>query len=272
MLTSNQRILCFSLSITLILSFFLGAYTATLHSQSRSIDTVAGILPNKPKTLPSEPLPKFTQIFNTQEKKQLFFSYLTPIIEAVNHNVIIERKTIHSLQQKSALTAQDKKYLANVAKKYRVTSKLSDRNKFFRQLLTKVDRIPLSLVLAQAANESAWGTSRFAVKGNNLFGQWCFSRGCGLVPERRSKDATHEVAKFDTVSKSVESYILNLNRHAEYAELREIRRQLRQKNTPVNGIQLANGLAGYSERGQDYVDEIKSMIRFNNLSSLDQKS
>ena len=218
------------------------------------------------------PLPDFSHIYNTQEKKQQFFGYLIPIITSVNKSVIHEREKIITLNNKETLTLDDDKHLKLLAKKYRVDARKGFDSTFFTSLLNKVDRIPPSLVLAQAANESAWGTSRFAIKGNNLFGQWCFSKGCGLVPEHRNDDAIHEVAKFDSVFDSVKSYVLNLNRHAEYNQLRTIRNEIRQTENPINGIELANGLEGYSERGLEYVNEIQSMIRFNNLSSLDKNA
>ena len=123
--------------------------------------------------------------------------------------------------------------------------------------------------LAQAANESAWGTSRFATKGNNLFGQWCFSKGCGLVPRGRVEGASHEVAKFSSPFRSVRAYIQNLNRHPTYQELRDIRQEDRRGKDPLSGVDMAAGLLGYSERGQEYVDEIRAMIHYNNLTFYD---
>jgi Bax protein len=129
--------------------------------------------------------------------------------------------------------------------------------------------IPPSLVLAQAANESAWGTSRFARRGNNLFGQWCFSQGCGLVPRGRVEGASHEVASFSSPYRSVRSYIQNLNRHPTYQLLRDIRLKARNRDDIASGPSLAAGLLGYSERGEDYVEEIRNMIRHNNLDYYD---
>ena len=250
------------------------AATAELPSHSTSNNKVVIKQKSGAGTSLKAPLPDFAHIYNTQEKKQQFFSYLSPIITSVNKSVAEERRKIetrqNTLKNKKTLSSSENKDLSLIAKKYRVdTSKGFDAT-FFVNILNKVDQIPPSLVLAQAANESAWGTSRFAIKGNNLFGQWCFSKGCGLVPTSRNNGANHEVAKFKSVFDSVKSYVLNLNRHAEYKKLRAIRTKNRQANKPISGIDLANGLEGYSERGLDYVKEIKSMIRFNNLSSLDK--
>ncbi|MCH2098860.1 MAG: glucosaminidase domain-containing protein, partial [Pseudomonadales bacterium] len=137
------------------------------------------------------------------------------------------------------------------------------------ELLACVDVIPPSLVLAQAATESAWGTSRFARKANNLFGEWCFTAGCGLVPNHRSQGATHEVERFATVSASIDSYFHNLNSHPAYAELRAIRARAREAAATISGADLAAGLMLYSERGEDYVDELRQIIRVNDLGRFD---
>ncbi|MDX8381543.1 MAG: glucosaminidase domain-containing protein, partial [Ghiorsea sp.] len=130
-------------------------------------------------------------------------------------------------------------------------------------LLKRVDTVPLELVLSQAANESAWGTSRFARKANNLFGQWCFTKGCGLVPSRRNAGSTHEVAAFKSPQLSVRSYLRNLNTGRVYKDLRTIRAQKRAQGKTATAFELAEGLNKYSERGQAYVKEIRSMIKYN---------
>ena len=139
----------------------------------------------------------------------------------------------------------------------------------FALLRKRLDVVPPSLILARAANESAWGTSRFATKGNNLFGQWCFSKGCGLVPRGRAEGASHEVAKFSSPYRSVRAYIQNLNRHPTYQLLRDVRLEDRRENAPLSGLELAEGLRGYSERGEEYIEEIRAMIHYNNLEFYD---
>ena len=114
----------------------------------------------------------------------------------------------------------------------------------------------------------AWGTSRFAVEGNNIFGQWCFEQGCGLVPLQRKGNASYEVRKFDSISASVSAYLKNINSQYSYEELRELRAGMRSRNEPLNAIDLAAGLAAYSERGEDYVDEVQSLIVQNKLDRL----
>ena len=115
----------------------------------------------------------------------------------------------------------------------------------------------------QAANESAWGTSRFAQQGYNFFGLWCYKKGCGFVPARRNSGANHEVAKFENLSRATYTYMRNINRHDAYRELRHIRASLRRAQLPVTGLALAEGLMNYSERGAAYVNELQNMIRYN---------
>ena len=121
------------------------------------------------------------------------------------------------------------RFLSTLSEKYELdTDDLLDPD-FLALLLRRVDKIPASLALAQAANESAWGASRFAQDGKNFFGQWCYKDGCGIVPRRRVEGATYEVRSFESVMDSVESYIHNLNTFPNYQMLRRIRQQLRQQ-------------------------------------------
>lgn len=141
--------------------------------------------------------------------------------------------------------------------------------KHWNELLKRINTVPSSLALAQSANESAWGTSRFAQEGNNYFGQWCFQPGCGLVPKSRTAGKTHEVEKFSSAADSVKAYIDNLNRNSAYEKLRSLRAQRAEKNGSFSGTELAPGLLKYSERGKEYVLEIQSMIRINKLEQYD---
>lgn len=199
------------------------------------------------------------------EKKANFFSFLHPLIQQANAEVLEQRKTLLALSDDvENLSEKQSTTLAALVKSYKVDEQLTPAEQV-EQLKVKIQTIPASLVLAQAANESAWGTSRFATDGNNYFGQWCFRKGCGLVPANRSAGANHEVAKFKTPLDSVKSYIRNLNSFPPYESLRSIRQQARDEEKPVSGIDLANGLIDYSERREEYVKEIQGMIRFNKL-------
>ena len=216
-----------------------------------------------------DPLPDFSTYRDTTEKKAAFFSFLYPRIVLANSRILLERSYLLRLEGKDELTPSDKRWLDAQAERLRIEAETGSAEQF-KLLKKRLDVIPPSLVLAQAANESAWGTSRFARQGNNLFGQWCFSKGCGLVPKNRVEGASHEVAKFASPYRSVRAYIQNLNRHETYQTLREVRLQDRRSENPLSGLEMAEGLLGYSERGEDYVKEIRSMIHYNNLDFYDE--
>ncbi|NMT65201.1 glucosaminidase domain-containing protein [Marinobacter orientalis] len=215
-------------------------------------------------------LPDFSTYRDTTEKKAAFFSFLYPRIVLANSRILIEREYLQSLASKDELNKTELNWLKNQAERLRVDEEPGSAD-MFRRLESRLDVIPPSLIMAQAANESAWGTSRFALRGNNLFGQWCFSKGCGLVPQSRVEGASHEVASFDSPYLSVRSYIQNLNRHPAYQKLRDVRLRARTNGNDASGTSLAAGLIDYSERGEEYVAEIRSMIRYNNLGYYDEK-
>lgn len=120
-------------------------------------------------------------------------------------------------------------------------------------------------MLAQAAKESGWGTSRFAREGNNYFGIWCFFKGCGVTPLRRDAGRSHEVAIFDSVEQGLRYYIRAINTHVAYDGMRDLRAEKRRNNKALAGVTLASRLERYSERGMAYVREVQSMIRYNGL-------
>jgi len=214
------------------------------------------------------PLPDFSDYADTDEKKAAFFEFLFPRIVLANSRILLEREYLDALTAKPQLTGKEKQWLKNEAKRLRVDLPAAGKAQIAK-LKKRLDVIPPSLIMAQAANESAWGTSRFAVEGHNLFGQWCFSAGCGLVPLNRVSGASHEVATFSSPYRSVRAYIQNLNRHPAYQTLRDIRLTDRKQQEPLSGEGLAAGLALYSERGEEYIGEITAMIRYNNLAAYD---
>ena len=200
-----------------------------------------------------EPLPNFAAITDIKARKKAFFDYLRPMVEAENTRIKALRKS---------LATQSQEELVALAELYNIDTASSDIR---AALLKKVDTVPTSLVLAQAAIESAWGTSRFAQQGNNLFGEWCFSKGCGMVPKSRNAQAKHEVRRFNSAAESIHSYMRNLNSHAAYDQLRAKRAQQRAQQQAYNGCFLATGLTSYSQKGQAYVEMVKSFIRGNGL-------
>jgi len=227
-----------------------------------------GITDSGPGT---EPLPAFHEIEQVSEKKQRFFAYLTPVIRAENERIRSQRERLLTIVEAQRAGEEpgwlDRRFIADLADEYRLDTEDLDMSQTLDRLVERVDVIPRSLVLVQAAKESGWGSSRFARRANNLFGQWCFEAGCGVVPRNRPAGRTHEVQSFDTVRDAVASYVRNLNTHRSYEELREVRAELRAADAPLSGVRLATGLDRYSERGEVYVREVQSMIRQNDLEA-----
>jgi len=218
-----------------------------------------------------DPLPNFSQYDQVQEKKSAFFDYVLPLVNQENQTVIEDRKYLEILAEEvDDLSFFQRRTLMELAEDYYVDREERSDLQVIEQLRLRVDPVPPSLALAQAAIESAWGTSRFAVQGNNLFGQWCYKKGCGLVPLQRNSGSQHEVAKFATVSESVESYIRNINTHRAYQDLRVSRALLRTEQSSASGHQLAENLLEYSELREKYVHEVQAVIRINNLARYDK--
>lgn len=218
--------------------------------------------------------PAFSEMRDVQEKKQRFFEFLAPKVIHANAEILKARAFLLGQRERlasgSALTSDDTDRIRSLAAYYdhplpSIKQSLDAR---WDSLLQRVDTLPVSLVLAQAANESGWGTSRFAVDGNNFFGVWCYVEGCGLKPMDRDHGARHEVKRFSSIYEGVAAYIHNINTNPAYADLRAIRMSMRSLNVPARGVQLAEGLQAYSIRGEDYVRDIQAMIRSNGLDQL----
>ncbi|MDB3869795.1 glucosaminidase domain-containing protein [Candidatus Thioglobus sp.] len=203
--------------------------------------------------------PDFEKIQDVNQRKQAFFEYLLPEINKQNEKIIQLRHDIKTGEINSFK-------LKNIYRYYRV------KENDIGTLLNRVDIVPASLILAQGAYESNWGRSRFAKHYHNFFGLWCFEKGCGVVPLRRDKDDTHEVAKFSSLSKGVEYYLRSINRNSAYKTLRKIRKSKRDQQAQITGHALAEGLENYAEIGYEYVETVQSIIRFNKLSEYDYKS
>lgn len=224
--------------------------------------------------VPKTPKPHETPVQIKSKKKKFFAQLIGPAkIENAaieKHREVLE-KILSRIDDAAQLNPANHRGLSALLEHYRLNDSGLDGPQLLAELQKRVDIIPVSLILAQAANESAWGTSRFAKEGNNYFGQWCFVEGCGIVPAGRDDGNVHEVARFDSVSDSVRSYIRNLNTHPAYEHFRELRAQLRRENKPLTGVALADGLVLYSQRGQHYVDVLKAMIRVNKLGEYDEE-
>ncbi|MDH5611323.1 MAG: glucosaminidase domain-containing protein [Gammaproteobacteria bacterium] len=201
------------------------------------------------------------------ERKQAFIAYLSPIIEEKNRSLFDDRQKLIHLSQKLKLNIREQRWLNHISQYYGNDTFDTSDDTQWSALLEKVDIVPTSLAIAQAAQESGWGSSRFAQEANNYFGQWCYTKGCGLIPNDRNENAIHEVAKYKSIKESIVTYIHNLNTNRAYKEFRAIREQLRKSGQLLTGYQLAKGLQLYSERGHDYVREIQALIRNNKLSA-----
>jgi len=214
--------------------------------------------------------PDFSSITDTKQKKQAFFDFLRPSIELENNRIIKERKFLVKLSDtaQQGWSEEQVQYAKRLGKLYSLPLSNGEITlAWITEMLSRVNVLPASLVLTQAANESAWGTSRFATQANNYFGHWCYSKGCGLVPLQRNEGSSHEVAKFRSSQESVHRYFMNVNRNRAYSDLRVIREELLATGvdltTPAAATELTNGLLKYSERGVDYVTDLQAMIRHN---------
>lgn len=256
-----------SILITLGMIAWGGAYTIFAEQSKPAASSPPLVsLPANALTLPD-----FTAFPAGKARKEAFFDYLLPIIEHINSQLRVERYELQRVKEQvasqQALSPSMQRTLEKMLQKYQVAEQnIEDQ---LAILSRRIDIIPPSLALAQAANESAYGTSRFAVQANNLFGQWCFRKGCGLVPSSRIADANHEVRRFKTPADSVRSYMHNLNTNRAYILLRQMRSKQRLNDQIPQGAVLVNALLKYSSRGQEYVDELASMMRFNKLSRHD---
>ncbi len=208
-------------------------------------------------------------------KKELFYRAIVPLILLANELIMEERQELESIQatvnKGKALSTKERASLKSLAQKYGLQDG-DNPKKQIADLLDRVDSIPPSLALGQTAYESGYGTSRFAVEGNALFGQWTYS-GDGMKPkEHRASKGNYGVAAYDWPFDSVRSYMQNLNTHRAYQKLRDKRATLRKQGKDVSGLALADTLDSYSEKGMEYVKTLKSIITVNGLDITDKAS
>ena len=215
-------------------------------------------------------------------KKELFYRGLAPVVLFVNESILRDRARLETLAARlkagDTLDADDIFYLRRLATEYRLIGRAREKAaptdskvlSLMDALLARVDMVPPALALGQGAYESGYGTSRFALFGNALFGQWTFG-GKGLEPKKKRKSkGNYKVAAYDWPLDSVRAYMRNLNTHRAYAGLRRKRAELRRKGAELSGLALADTLTRYSEQGQTYVDTLKGMIRVNRLDIADR--
>ena len=201
-------------------------------------------------------------IESTKKRKNLFIQIILPLILEENNRIKLDRKKLFSILNRSHNSNKEKKWLNKKFKQYGVI------NKDLSTLKIRMDIIPVSIAIAQAAKETGWGTSRFALEGNALFGQWTWS-GEGIKPANADSDATHKVMKFKILKSSVRAYQRNLNTHSSYKEFRMARAELRDNKRNLDSLILANYLDKYAETGKEYVKILKKIINQNNLTDFD---
>lgn len=221
---------------------------------------------------------ELTKITDTRIKKDLFFSSLLPPILKVNASIRQDRKKLKKIILKLTLgtDVSETEYFWLTQRLVRYKVKVIDVQDFIArtgdildELLNRMNIIPPELALAQAVQESGWGTSRFAQQGNALYGQWTWDGGCGMVPKQRDKSKTHRMKCFKSIIEAVDSYMLNLNTHRAYTALRQERRAFRDDQV-IDVIALVETLTSYSEEGERYVEKIKNIIRTNKLNDFNK--
>ena len=201
-------------------------------------------------------------IENTKKRKEFFIQIVLPLIIKENNNIRLDRKTLFNIINKSNNTESEKQWLKKKYKQYGVASK------DLSILKVRMDEIPVSLAIAQAAKETGWGTSRFAQEGNALFGQWTWS-GEGLKPKEAEEGKGHKVMKFNVLQASVRAYQRNLNTHSTYKAFRKARAELRDLNKPLDSMELSKHLNKYAETGNQYVEVLQKIIEQNKLKDFD---
>ena len=211
-----------------------------------------GLLPNEIKSIGS-----------TKKRKEMFIKIVLPLIVKENNKIRIDRKRLFTILSKNSNTEIEKKWLEKKYKQYGV------RKNDLSTLKIRMDEIPVSLAIAQAAKETGWGTSRFALKGNALFGQWTWS-GEGLKPKNADEGKDHKVMKFHSLQLSVRAYLRNLNTHSTYKNLRKARTELRNQNKPLDSLILSKHLDKYAETGSQYIDVLQKIINQNKLKDFDE--
>ena len=220
-------------------------------------------------------LPDFAEIDDVDARKAAFFSFLDPYVEQVNREILRHRARLERVNEHLArgpLDRRNQRWLRKMATEYGMALEEDEApsQTLVDRLRLRIDIIPESMALAQAALESGWGTSRFAQQGNNLFGIWCYEPGCGIVPRHRPQGAEYEVAAYRTPRDAFRAYSRNLNSNPAYESMWLIRQQLRRDGEVISGLLLADGLYRYSQEQWAYVEKVKSVIRSNDLAPLDE--
>ncbi len=199
---------------------------------------------------------------NTREKRDVFIKIVLPLILDENEKIEEDRKKLFKILSKSFNTPGEKIWLKRRFREYKI------EGKDLVELKSRMDTIPVSIALAQAANESGWGTSRFALEGNALFGQWTWSKN-GISPKNKDPNETHKILQFQILKASVRAYKNNLNTHRGYKEFREARAKFRQEEKKITGLDLIKYLKNYAADGEQYIKRLDQIIEQNSLIDFD---
>ena len=216
------------------------------------------VKPIRLSLLPNE----IKQIESSKKRKSLFIQIILPLILEENNLILLDRKKLFSILNKNKNSKKEINWLNRKFKQYGVL------NKDIPTLKVRMDIVPVSLAIAQAAKETGWGTSRFALEGNALFGQWTWS-GDGIKPAGADSDTKHKVMKFRVLKASVRAYQRNLNTHSSYKNFRQLRAQLRDDSESLDSLLLADQLDNYAETGKEYTKILKQIINQNSLKDFD---
>jgi uncharacterized FlgJ-related protein len=258
---------CLTLSNDDMLPKKLYDFFATTHDYKKNITIAPIFFHNMPE--------KLDRVENLEVKKRLFTNILLPILVKVENETLSDRKKILAIAQKLIevpLNDNDFSFIEEMADKYKVI--ISERNFWnysmaLEELINRVDIVPTSLTLAIAAKETGWGTSRFLLEGNSLFSQYVWSDNMSMLPRGREPGLTHRIRKFNTLEEAVRAYFFNINTHKAYSEFRGSRARMRSEDNSLDPILLAYRLENYSVENMDYIKDLISIIRTNNLLQYD---
>ena len=242
----------------------LNAETASNLFEDLGYDLKAVRAGQKVKPIYLTKLPRdLNSLGNTKKKRDLFIKIVLPLILAENEKITQDRIKLFKILRKDFNTIGERVWLKRRFKEYKI------EDKDLAELKERMDIVPVSIALAQAANESGWGTSRFALEGNALFGQWTWSKK-GISPADADPNQSHKILQFQILKASVKAYKNNLNTHKAYKEFREARAKLRQDAAPVIGLSLTKYLKAYAQIGEKYVAILNDIIEKNSLTDFDR--
>jgi Bax protein len=258
-------------AITLSLFLLCGSVAAFELPSGEDLSTTANRTIAAKKEL--RPIPDFDKIKDPSIRKEAFINTILREARPVLYSLEKQRTILLGLYLRyrsgDPLSGDEQRWVLKLAHHMEVRDFDSEIHSSWISLIKRTDTIPLSLLIAQAAIESAWGTSRFAREGNNYFGIWCSTPGCGIVPKQRSEGATHEVERYSSLEKAIRKYVHILNTRSAFKQLRTLRHQQRVSLLSPTGTMLIKGLGRYAENGSVYMETLDKVIQQNQLGLYD---